>query len=234
LAALKPRVSGKGNGSRFAYWLASFATLREMAHLECLWAEYNAALETVRKRPGEKARAEEAAQTLLPIREKMAAGLKDLYGFLLATVSNTGELGTVANWEQHLLPALVDKPDEELRKLLGTEIPSTALLPKNYDGPPRVVVPTVRTALVPGETLQLKVLILAREKPAEATLHWREMAKGEYAAAPLDNVARGVYRVTCPETEKDLEYYVSVRVAGEEVFFPPTAPLMGQTVVRLR
>jgi hypothetical protein len=234
LAALGPRVSGKGNASRFAYWLASFSYMREMAHLECLWAEYNTALEALKKLPGEKARSEEAARTLLPAREQMVAGLIDLYGFLLATVSNTGELGTVANWEQHLLPALMHRPDEELGKLLEKEIPSSARLPKTYDGPPLLIVPTIRTALVPGEALQLKVLILAKEKPTEATLHWRELGKGEYATAPLENVARGVYRVSCPERDKDIEYYVRVSVDSEEVFFPPTAPLISQTVVRMR
>jgi hypothetical protein len=47
-------------------------------------------------------------------------------------------------------------------------------------------------------------------------------------------VARGVYRATCPETSKDLEYFVKVIVNSEEVYFPPTAPRINQTVVRLR
>ncbi|MFZ2055456.1 MAG: hypothetical protein WAU81_14805 [Candidatus Aminicenantales bacterium] len=205
-----------------------------MAHLECLWAEYNTTLEALKGLTNEKARTEAAAKTLLPVRERMVRGLEDLYRFLLGTVSNPGELGTVANWEQHLLPALIHRPGEELGKLLGGDIPSTAQLPGTYDGPPRAIVPTFRTALVPGEALNLKVLILAKEKPAEATLHWRELGKAEYVTVPLENVARGVYRGSCPETGKDIEYYVRVRVDNEEVFFPPTAPLVGQTVVRMK
>jgi hypothetical protein len=234
LAALEPRVSGIGNTARFAYWLTSFSYMREMAHLECLWAEYDTALAALKRMPDEKARSEAAAATLLPIRERMVAGLEDLYGFLLATVSSTGELGTVANWEQHLLPALMHRPGQELQKLLGRDIPSNARLPKTYDGPPRLIVPTVRTALAPGEAMQLKVLLLAKKKPAEAMLYWREMGRGEYTTAALENVARGVYRVYCPETRKDIEYYVRVSVDNEDVFFPPTAPLLAQTVVRTR
>ncbi len=234
LAALEPRVAGEGNASRFAYWLASFSYMREMAHLECLWAEYNSALEALKGMTDEKARSEAAAANLLPIREQMVGGVKDLYRFLLASVSNTGELGTVANWEQHLLPALMHRPGEELSKLLGYDIPSSAQLPKSYDGPLRVIVPTVRTALAPGEVLSLKVLILAKGKPAEAALHWRELGKGAYAPIPLENVARGVYRGACPETGKDIEYYVKVKVDNEARFFPLTAPLVGQTVVRMK
>jgi hypothetical protein len=234
LAALAPRVAGKGNASRFAYWLASFSYMREMAHLECLWAEYDSALEALRELSNEKARTAAAAQTLLPVRERMLAGLARLYDHLLAMVSNTGELGTLANWEQHLFPALMLQPGEELKKLLGYDLPRSAQLPRTYNGPPRVIVPTVRTALVPGEALNLKVLILAGKKPTEASLHWRELGKGEYTPVPLENVARGVYRVSCGEAGKDIEYYVKVRVDGEEVFFPPTAPLLGQTVVRMK
>jgi hypothetical protein len=234
LAALESRVIGKGNSARFAYWLASLSYMREMAHLECLWAEYNAAYEALRKLPDEKARAEAAEQKLLPIRERMVNGLKDLYRNLLATVSNPGELGTVANWGQHLLPALMHRPGEELQKVLGKEIPPQARLPRGYDGPPRVIVPTVRTVLAPGETLNLKVIVLAEDRPAEAALYWRELGKGEYVAVPLQNVARGVYRVSCPETDKDLEYYVKVIVNSGEIYFPPTAPLISQTVVRKR
>ncbi len=234
LAALESRVRGKGNAARFAYWLASFTYMREMAHLECLWAVYNAAWEALRNLPDEKARTEAAEQNLLPIRERMVNGLKALYRNLLATISNPGELGTVANWEQHLLPALMHRPGEELQKALGKEIPPQARLPKDYDGPLRVIVPTVRTVLPTGEALNLKVIVLAKDRPAEAALYWRELGKGEYAVVPLQNIGRGVYRVTCPETNKDLEYYVKVTVNSRETCFPPTAPSISQTVVRTR
>ena len=234
LAALESRVVGPGNKARFAYWLAVFSYMQEMAHLECLWAEWNTAWEAVRSLPGESSRKTAASEKLLPIREKMVAGLKDLYGFLLATVSSPGELGTVANWEQHLLPALMHRPGEELARALGQEIPLPARLPKDYDGPARVIVPTVRTVLAVGENLRLKVIVLAKEPPSAATLYWREMGKGEYAGVPLQHVARGVYTASCPDTSKDLEYYVEVMVGNKTVGFPPTAPLISQTVVRTR
>jgi hypothetical protein len=126
------------------------------------------------------------------------------------------------------------RPGEELRKLLGRDLPAEAILPRAYDGPVRLIVPTVRTVLAPAETLTLKVLILAKGRPAEAALYWRELGRGEYAAVSLENVGRGVYKVSCPEADKDLEYYVKVKFENEEVFFPPTAPLINQTVVRTR
>jgi hypothetical protein len=232
LAALAPKITGPGNQERFDYWLHSFLYLREMAHLECLWAEYNQALETLQRQTPEPRRAEIAAQTLLPIRERMVSILKVLYDSLLATVCTPGEMGTVMNWEQHLLPALMLKPGQELQNILGGELPASVRIPKTYEGPPRLIVPTVRTLLAPGEPLRLKVIILTGEKEVEATMRWRELGRGDYVSVPLEKVSRGVYLALCPETEKDIEYYILVRTAGQEIMFPATAPVMNQTVVR--
>ena len=52
----------------------------------------------------------------------MVDSLRAIFGGLLATASNTGELGTIANWEQHNLPDSIEKPGEELKKMLGASI----------------------------------------------------------------------------------------------------------------
>jgi hypothetical protein len=233
LAALRPFVKGKGNEERFAYWLSNFSYMREIARLECLWAEYNSGLENIKSQSDDVSRAAMAAEILLPLRKRLVEVLKNIYGFLLATVSNSGEMGTVANWEQHLLPGLMLRPGQELEKILQKELPAEAQLPKTYEGPARVIVPAARTLLSPDEALNLKVLILSREQPTEAALYWREMGRGEYAAAPLQKLARGVYNVSCPANGKDLEYYVKVRVSSGEIYFPATAPVLSQTAVRM-
>ena len=232
LAELRPQVAGKGNLERFDYWLHSFVTLREMAHLECLWAEYNAAAEIVKGEPDEKSRRPLAEVKLLPIREHMAATVRMLYNSLLATVSTPGELGTVMNWEQHLLPSVIIRPGEELQKILGHELPESARLPRTYEGLPRVIVPAARTVLASGEPLELKVIILSAQSPLEASLFWRELGRGDYATVPLEKMGRGVYKVICPETTGDLEYYVRARFSGSEAYFPASAPLLNQSAVR--
>jgi hypothetical protein len=232
LAALQPTVSGQGNTARFVYWLNTFLYMREMARLECLWGEYDKAAEGLKKTSEARAQAALAERTLLPIRERMAEAIKTLYGFLLATVSTPGELGTIANWEQHLVPGVMLKPNEALQKILGRELPASLQLGRTYSGPPRVVVPTVRTLLSPMEALALKVLILAHDPPADAILYWRKLGAGKFNAIPLEKVARGVYAVSCPSQGEDLEYYIKARVGKTEVFFPATAPAINQTVVR--
>jgi len=234
LAALRPLVVGEGNLERFDYWLDSFLTLREMAHLECLWAEYNSAAEAIKGIADEKSRPAQAEARLVPVRERMVSTLKTLYDSLLATVSTPGELGSIMNWEQHLLPSLIIRPGEELQKILGHELPESTKLPRTYRGAPRIIVPAARTALASGETLQLKVIILSADPPVNPVLCWRELGRGDFAEVPLKKVARGVYKTTCPNTTGDLEYYVKIRFAGKEAYFPVTAPLLNQTVVRLQ
>lgn len=233
MASINPRIKGKGNEERFAYWLANFSYMREVSRLECLWGEYNTSLENIKAEADEKSRASMAREVLLPLRKRMVDVLKAVYGFLLATVSTTGEMGTVANWEQHLLPGLLKRPGEELEKILQSELPAEAQLPKTYDGPARVIIPAARTLLRAGEPLHLKVMILSREQPEEAALFWREMGRGEYRAVPLERLTRGVYQVFCPGSGKDLEYYVRIKISSGDVFFPATAPRLSQTAVRI-
>jgi len=234
MAALRPKVRGAGNGERFDYWLRNFESMREIARYRCLWGGYNEALEAVKKIAGESDRALAARERLVPARARMAESLGTIFGHLLATVGNTGELGTIANWEQHLLPPSFEQPGEELEKLLGGEIPEEARLGRDYEGPARFVVPTVRTSLDEGEPLRLKAMILSRDEPAEPTLYWSELGREIYRAVPLRHMARGVYEVELDAPKADIEYYLTARADGKEIVFPATAPAVGQTVVVIR
>jgi hypothetical protein len=233
-AALKSRVKGAGYAERFDYWLANFEYMRETARYQCLWAEYNQALDGVKKLGPEADKAAAAREKLVPARARMAESLKTIFGYLLATVSNTGELGTIANWEQHLIPPSFEKPGEELARLLGGELPAEAELAMSYGGPARFVVPTVRTSLEEGEPLRLKVMILSGGAPAEPRLYWRELGKGGFTAVPLEPVARGVYKVELAAPRADVEYYLAALADGKQIVFPATAPALNQTVIVLR
>lgn len=231
LAVPAPKVSGMGNRERFDYWLRNFRYMREVARFNCLWAVYNKAVEKAKAAADEPAKKAILEAEALPVRSEMAAALRGIFAALLATVSNTGELGTIANWEQHLLPGAWERPEAELVKMLGGELPPEVLLIREYAGPPRVIVPAVRTSLEAGEALSLKVLVLAKGRPESVAFCWREMGKGAFRTVPLENVARGVYRLILPVPETGIEYYIEARADAQAVFFPATAPALNQTVI---
>jgi hypothetical protein len=232
MAALRPRITSPGYLERFDYWLNNFDDMREIAHYQCLWWEYNQDLEKTKAETDPDKKGRLIRESLLPARVKMVLSLKGIFRDLLATVSNTGELGTIANWEQHNMPDSIEKPGEELQKMLGGALlPPEARLSSVYEGLPRIIVPTVRSSLESGENLMLKVIILAQDLPSESALYWRDLGKGPFRAVPLERVGRCVYAVTMPDVGADIEYYIKARVDGKDIVYPPTAPELNQTIV---
>ena len=232
-AALGPRVRGAGNRERYDYWLNSFLCLRAAGEANCAWGEYNRAMEKVNQEKDASAQRALARQLALPARVKLVALVGVLFDHLLATVSTPGELGTVANWNQHNLPGLLKRPGEELAKILGEPLPANAQPTQSYHGPMRIIVPTTRTSVAASESLKLKVIILAETPPHAATLCWRKLGVGRFAKIPLQLVARGVYSVQLPAGAKDdFEYYIQAEPErGQPVCYPATAPKLNQTVV---
>ena len=233
LNSLRDRVSGVGSLERFDYWLNTFQYMRAMAHLNCVWGEYKKNVDLAKKETDVSAKHQLLQTKVLPLRQEMLARLNEVYDYLLLTVSNPGELGTIANWEQHILPALVDKTAEELAAIQGDKL--VFEVPFRYSGPARLIVPTVRTSLGAEETLSLKVLFLAQQSPARALFFWRPLGEGVFKSIPVQKVARGVYVAELPSREiaqQDFEYYIEAAFdKGEVLRFPATAPIKNQTVV---
>jgi hypothetical protein len=232
-AALGPAVRGTGNRERYDYWLNTFLYLRAVGEVNCTWGEYNAVLEMVKQEKNPAAQKEMARAHALPVRLKLVGLVGEVFNHLLATVSTTGELGTVANWNQHNLPALLTQPGEELAQLLGGPLPAEAQPARQYHGPTRIIVPALRASLAANEVLKLKVIILSETPTRTATLCWRKLGRHRFERIALNWVARGVYSVQFPApVEADFEYYIRVETdGGKPVYFPATAPKVNQTVV---
>ena len=235
LAKLRPQVKGPGNIERFDYWLNTFRYLKAVGRVNCTWARFNAAMKKVKDEKQADAKKQLALQTALPIRKELVAQVADVHRYLLATITTTGGMGNVTNWQQHVMPTLLTQPGFELEKILGQELPDEATPSKPYEGPPRIIVPTIRSSLATGEDLRLKVIILAQKQSEDAFLYYRPMGTDNYTMVALTHIARGVYSVTIPAreiTKTDLEYHIKVTVDDDHsIYFPATAPQMDQTVV---
>ena len=235
LAALRPRVKGAGDLERFDWWLGTFRYMRSMAELRCIWAELQKAMERAKAVTDPASKAQLSREVALPVRKKLVEVTGEVYARLLETVSNPGEMGTVANWEQHILPSVLVKTGADLEALLGEKLPADAQPWTDWRGPPRVIVPTIRTSVNEGESLELKVIILSKGPLREADLRWRPLGQESFQKLQLSPVARGVLSVKFPEkcaSGVGFEYCLQATMAdGSKALFPATAPALCQTVV---
>jgi len=232
---LQGKIRGPRYRERFAYWLNTFKYTRAVARLACVWAQLNRALATAEKQAEPAQRLRVAQTEALPLRIELVHAVRDVYHYLLQVVGTTGELGTVANWEQHILPTVLDQTGERLKKMLGSDLPAEAQPDQRYRGAPRVFVLTRRSVVQAGEPLDLRVIALSSRGPAQGALLWRPLGRGLYHSVHLLPVARGVFRAVLPPkaTQQSLEYYVRVSVPTQQqpVCYPAGAPRVTETVV---
>ena len=115
---------------------------------------------------------------------------------------------------------------------MGEPLPTTAQPGNVYKGPSRLIVPTLRNQVAPGESLSLKVMLLDNLPARSVALFWRPLGQGEFRKLDLKNVARAVYNVVLPPAETSFEYYLeAVTAADQKLLWPPTAPQLNQSAV---
>ncbi len=236
LSALQTRVSSVGDRARFHYWLETLEFLRATGKMRCAWGAYDAAIALVEAETSPDAQRAKARDLALPLRKALIAATEDAYAHLLAAVQTTGEMGTVANLEQHTFPAMLDTPGKRLAQILGEPLPPDAVMPSTYDAPARIIVPAMQTSVSDGEDLNLRVIVLDSAPPNSATLYFRTLGAERYDTAPLPVLARNTLQCTIPNARvpaDGLEYYIEInRADGDSVRWPATATALNQTVIR--
>ena len=231
LAAHRPQVRDAASLERFDYWLETFRYMRAMGELRCAAARLRAAVAAMRETAAAADRRAKAEAALEPLRAMVplaAEVMRHLHG----TVSTRGELGTVANWQQHVLPRVFEQPAREIEQALGRERPAETRLGRTYVGPERLVLPTDRTALEAGEPLRVEAIVMGEGQARSVHLAWRPMGEGSWSEAPLRHVARGVWRIDLPSPAGDIEYAVeAVSGTGRALEVPPGGRDAPRTVV---
>ncbi len=152
----------------------------------------------------------------------------------LATVDTPGEMGTVANLEQHTRNTLkfLTDCDELITQAQGAGLPPEAEVSKSYLGTARIVVPTVRTLIDKGESLRIKAMVLDKGLPQVLEVCWRPLGKGTYNRIRMRSIGRATYEAKLPSAESSFEYYIDMKtVDGGRLVWPASAPEISQTVV---
>ncbi|MBI9018839.1 MAG: hypothetical protein JEZ07_16425 [Phycisphaerae bacterium] len=234
MTALRPVIKGKGNLSRFDYWLNSFRYLKTMDQLSCVRGQLDNIMQTVAKENDFDKQKIMAKDSALPLRIKLARLWEVMITYQLAATDTPGELGTIANLEQHSRRNLnyLDIHDVALKDLLGGQLPQATNVSTQFKGEPRIIVPCLRSQLKENENFKLKIFILDNKKAKSAKLYWRKLGEKKWQLVDLQYITRAVYMVQLEPQKDDFEYFIQAETSkGQQLVFPATAPQINQTVV---
>ncbi len=227
----RSKVKGAGNLERFDYWLNFFRYHRAFGKFACALGETERLLKKVEKSgqtdPGS------FMDQFISQRIKLIDAVNEALGYLLAYASTPGDLGTIANWEQHLLTYNVEGHSARIEKVTGRKLPPEAQPSLEMLKIKKVLVPTVRTQISKGESLPVKLLLYGIEQE-KSVVRYKMLGSEKYQEVAFSQVARGVYRAEIPANAitDDFEYNISIKEkGGKEHIWPATAPKMNQTVV---
>jgi hypothetical protein len=224
-------VQGAGQTERFDYWLNFFKYHRAFGKFACALGETEKTLNKLEKQGGPDPAA--YFDTLVAQRIHLMAVIKEALGYLLAYASTPGDLGTIANWQQHLMVYNVQGQADRIEKLAGRKLPPEAMPSQELLDIKKMMVPTVRTQITRGENLPVR-MILYGINPEEAVLEYKTLGEKSLNRINFRNTGRGVYRAEIPAEAlgDDFEYHITVREKNGNTFiWPATAPARNQTVV---
>ncbi|MCX6225613.1 MAG: hypothetical protein NTV01_12825, partial [Bacteroidia bacterium] len=225
------KVKGAGNLERFDYWLNFFRYHRAFGKFACALGETEKLLKKLEKSP--QTEAASYADQFISQRIKLIEVINEALGYLLAYASTPGDLGTIANWEQHLLTYNVDGHAARIEKLIGRKLPPEALPSSDLLRIKKLMVPTVRTILEQGENLEITMIVYGFT-PIDALLDFRPLGNPNYNNVPFKRVRNGVYKAFIPASQitGDFEYHIMTGDPDPALSqWPATSGKMDQTVV---
>lgn len=217
------QIEGSGSRHRFDYWDLQFQHLALIDRITKQWGDLKVYFNSNEKN---KTSASTKLQALIDLcAEDMA---------LLRRVARTkGDLGTIANLQQHSFPNVIDGSIRRFEEIFG-EKPAVNLAPNvAISSPIPLIVPTVRTRLAPGEPLRLTVIAPGADGWS-GVMRWRPMGRGDWQSVAIPHVGRAVHKITWqpPATLEDFEYYLEfTRKESVPRYFPVTAPSINQAVI---
>ncbi len=227
---IRPLVIGPGHHDRFDYWASTFRYLRATGQYACTWGEIARLITTVRA--DTVSDRSQYRQKAIDLRERQMIELQEAIRLMLETVSTNGELGTIANWQQHAMTITVTIPGHELEELLKISLPASCWPQAVTLHQDRIIIPTQRTSIRKGEDLRLKV-ILPQEGLTSAKIYWKAIGEKGFRMEPLVNRGRAVWYgiIRGMDIRDDIEYYVEASTTRGVQRYPAGAPDRNTTVV---
>jgi hypothetical protein len=227
---LSESVSGSGNRERFDYWLDIFKYLRATGKFACSAGEINRLIKAAKNDTAYNQ--PELIKSFTIIRNRQIDEFEEIIFYLLKTVNTTGELGTIANWQQHNYAHYLYIPGKEFEKITKHELPASCWPSNKSLNINRIIAPTLRTSLRKGEEFKLKIILLG-DNVKSGKLYWKHIGKNNYNQTELKNLNRSVWLAEIPSQSitDDFEYYIEVSSSSGLIKFPSTHPANNQTIV---
>ena len=228
----RSQVKGAGNLERFDYWLNFFKYHRAFGKFACALGETERLLKRLEKQGQNDAGS--YSDQFVSQRIKLVEVINEALGLLLAYASTPGDLGTIANWEQHLLTYDVDRQAARIEKLISRKLPPEALPSMELLKTRKLMVPTVRTTLEKGEDFEITMIVYGFI-PTDALVDFKPLGNPNYNNVPFKLVKNGVYKAVIPASmvPDDFEYHIMTGDSDPKVaVWPVTGGKMDQTVVR--
>lgn len=236
LELLETEIRGTENKERLRYWINTFRYAEKTAILGNTLYELDSLMHHLNDLQVAE-RIDYTRSEILPKRIQVNKDWKEMTTRLLMAVNTKGEMGTVANLQQHNMDFLnlLFKYDDQIRNITGTDLPHAAMPDRIYSGSDRLIVPTRRTNLEKGEDFNLKIIVLTDRKVNDAVLYWKKLGDRKFQKEFFKFEHPNHAAITLNSTavsEDDFEYYVSVRFwNGGNLTFPSSAPALNRTVV---
>jgi hypothetical protein len=229
-----PLIKEAANQDRYKYWLHTFYYAKALAQVGCALGEMDT-IATLIGKETDAAAQKVLGNKLLQARNNAAKVWGVMMTHLLQTVNTTGEMGTIANIEQHNMQQMrfLVKYDRLISAATGENVAAVELS-KNYTGASRLVVTTKRTLLHPGEDLTMRIRILTSSDITAAAIFWKPLGAKSFEQKAIEHEASNVYKLHLSAAEfqqQDLEYYVQVKLASGENLQYPVGNNTTQTVV---
>ncbi|RYE37301.1 MAG: hypothetical protein EOP42_00040 [Sphingobacteriaceae bacterium] len=228
---LKPLITGASNTERYDYWLNSFLYAKTQAHVGCMLGQ----LQVQAKNLAQQKDKTNAINIAIALRQQLANEWGLMVTYLLQTVNTTGEMGTVANLEQHSLGSLnlLNQQDSLISEASGKPVP--ALHFNNfYAGPSKLIMTTKRTLLGAKENLTFKVRILSAENVKSVSIYWKPLGSKKFKSKVLTNAGRNVFDALLNSQEfsgQNFEYFVTANASTTPLRYPAAANTAQSVVV---
>ncbi len=232
---IRSSIKGIGNLERFDYWLDAFRFNKAVLESTRAQIELDRIVERIKSEPAPETKLIIAKNEAVPKRIELAEKWSNMNMVLLAFVSTTGELGSIANLEMHNIRKLgcLTGHDEYLESVIRSKLPDNINVTTGYAGNLRIVATTHQSIIRKGDDFHLRLRILSQSDNLSGKLYYRNLGDRQFSSIDIVPLASHVFDAEIPSgsIHEDFEYYIEIESELEKTYYPVTAEEINNIVV---